>query len=97
MQATETYILMLREFKLERAPEYGIKRLGLFGSVARGEQSENSDIDIVYESDTMTLWDDVALWQELEVFFGKRVDVVSLHEFMDPYFKQLIEKDVIYV
>ncbi len=97
MQATETYILMLRKFKQERAPEYGIKRLGLFGSVARGEQSENSDVDIVYESDTMNLWDDIALWQELEACFGKRVDVVSLHEFMDPYFKQVIEKDVIYV
>ncbi|MDR0836284.1 MAG: nucleotidyltransferase family protein [Tannerella sp.] len=97
METTTKYISLLRKFKHEHASEYGIKRLGIFGSVARGEQTENSDLDIVYESETMNLWDDVGLWQELEMYFGKSVDVVGLHKYMNPLLKQNIEKEAIYV
>lgn len=39
----------LADFKHEFAQKYGIKKLGIFGSVARKENTEDSDIDIVVE------------------------------------------------
>ncbi len=39
----------LADFKSKFAQEYGITKLGIFGSVARKENTENSDIDIVVE------------------------------------------------
>jgi predicted nucleotidyltransferase len=97
MESTNEYIQMLRMFMHERGAEYEISRIGFFGSIARGEQTKDSDIDIVYESITMNLWDDIALWQDLEAFFGRHVDVVSMHQSMNPLFKQRIEKEAIYV
>jgi predicted nucleotidyltransferase len=97
MAAPNKHIHLLQEFMHIRGAEYGIIRMGIFGSVARGEEKKDSDIDIVYESETMNLWDDVALWQELEKLFGKPVDVVGLHKYMNPVFRQQIEKEVIYV
>ncbi|SMP05804.1 hypothetical protein SAMN06265339_0323 [Desulfurobacterium pacificum] len=40
---------ILREHKQELKEKYGVKSLSIFGSYARGEQRENSDIDIVVE------------------------------------------------
>jgi predicted nucleotidyltransferase len=97
MEATVEYIQLLRNFMKDKGMEYGISRIGIFGSIARGEQTKGSDIDIVYESETMNLWDDVALWQDLEKFFEIPVDVVSMHKYMNPFLKQQIEKEAIYV
>ncbi len=46
MKSTEEVIEILREFKRTSAEKYGIEELALFGSVARGEQTEESDIDV---------------------------------------------------
>jgi predicted nucleotidyltransferase len=46
MKTTNDYIQLLRDYKREHAAEYGIERLGIFGSVARGEQTDDSDVDI---------------------------------------------------
>ena len=46
MQCQNEYLHKLRQFKEEYSSEYGIERIGILGSVARGEQTENSDIDI---------------------------------------------------
>ena len=96
MKTTNAYLNTLRKFKRSRATNYGIKRIGLFGSVARGEQTENSDIDIFYESNTMSLLDAVGLWQELEGLFKKSVDVVSIHDRLNPCLKTQIEREGIY-
>jgi predicted nucleotidyltransferase len=92
MKAVDEYIRLLTEFKRKRGEEYGIRRMGIFGSVARGEQTESSDIDVFYESNTMSLLDAVGFWQELEELFGRPVDAVSVHERLNPLFKQCIEK-----
>jgi predicted nucleotidyltransferase len=94
---TNQYIRLLHHFMREHGAKYGITRMGIFGSVARGEQTTDSDIDIVYESEKMNLWEDIGLWQDLEQYFGKPVDVVSIHPNMNPLFRQRIEQEVIYV
>lgn len=46
MQTTEEILTKLKDYKADKSEMYGIETLGLFGSVARGEQHENSDIDV---------------------------------------------------
>jgi predicted nucleotidyltransferase len=97
MKTTPEYILLLREFKRDHAVEYGIERMGIFGSVARGEQTENSDVDVYYEGQAMGLKSFVGLPMALTAFLGVPVDVVHNHENLNPRFKQRIEKELIYV
>jgi len=55
---------------------YHVKKAGIFGSVARGEETEESDIDILVEiDDRMSLLDFVGLKLELEDALGKKVDL----------------------
>ena len=42
MQTKDDYLHQLRQFMQQYSLEYGIERIGIFGSVARGEQTENS-------------------------------------------------------
>ena len=46
MKTKDEIIAALRIFKEEFGEKYGIEKIGLFGSVARGEHKENSDIDV---------------------------------------------------
>ena len=46
MKTLNEIISILKEYKKTMSSQYGIKRLGVFGSVARGEQTESSDLDI---------------------------------------------------
>ena len=46
MISTEEVVQKLREFKKKYGQHYGIAQFALFGSVARGEQRENSDVDV---------------------------------------------------
>lgn len=53
-------------------------KIGIFGSAARGEDTPNSDIDILYDFDTKySLFDLGGLLVELEEALGKKVDLVS--------------------
>ena len=47
MKTTQEIIAILRHFKMTEGDRYGISRLGIFGSVARGEQTSDSSVDIV--------------------------------------------------
>ncbi|GHT41628.1 nucleotidyltransferase [Bacteroidia bacterium] len=95
---TQAEILdLLHRFKSKHAPEYGIKRMGVFGSVARNTYRPDSDIDILYESDTITLFRMGGLLNDLENLLGTRVDLVQRHKYLHPNFVQRIEKDIIYV
>ena len=74
MKTKDEIIAILRNFKEEFGERYGIEKLGLFGSVARGEQKEDSDIDIYYESSHMSLFTLCRLKSELEKLLGCSVD-----------------------
>ncbi|GHV11857.1 nucleotidyltransferase [Bacteroidia bacterium] len=97
MKTTGEYLNLLRQFKQDHANEYGIVRIGIFGSVARGEQGHDSDVDIFYEGDSMGLKSLVGLPTTLEKLFNAPVDVVRKHKNLRPKFIQTIEKEVIYV
>jgi predicted nucleotidyltransferase len=67
-----------REDILRIAAKYGARNVRVFGSVARGEADEQSDIDLVVEFEPeRSLLDHAALWLELQELLGCKVDVVS--------------------
>lgn len=56
--------------------EYKVKKAGIFGSIARGEERENSDVDILVEiDDDISLLDFVGLKLALEEILCKKVDL----------------------
>ena len=69
---------VLRELKNVIEEKYHAEVIGIFGSFARGEDGENSDIDLLVRfSDEATLLDLVGLSIFLEEKLGKKVDIVS--------------------
>jgi len=67
-----------REEILALAAKHGARTVRVFGSAARGEMTQDSDIDLLVEMEEgRSLLDHVALWQDLEDLLGCEVDVVS--------------------
>ena len=67
-----------REAILEIARRYGASDVRIFGSVARGDSDENSDLDLVVRLDRgRTLLDQGGLLMELREFLQMKVDVVT--------------------
>ena len=67
-----------RDEILRAAARHGARNVRVFGSVARGEADERSDIDLLVEMEPdRSLLDRAALWLELQDLLGRRVDVVS--------------------
>jgi predicted nucleotidyltransferase len=97
MKTTNEYIRLLRDYKRQHAAEYGIERMGVFGSVARGEQTDDSDVDVYVEAPQMSLFGLAGLYIALEEYLKSPVDITCKHDNMNPYFKQRIEKELIYV
>ena len=90
-------IQKLSDFKEAFAQKFGILKLGIFGSVARNENTENSDIDIVVEVQKPSLQLMYELREALKQLFGCEVDLVRFRDSLRPLFKSNIQKDVIYV
>ena len=89
MLTTVEYLSLLREYMRKNAAKYGISRMGIFGSVARGEQHEGSDGPSIF-----TL---VHIKEELEKLLKCPVDLVRLRNNMDELLRGCINKDGIYV
>ena len=67
-----------RETILQIAAQHGVRNVRVFGSAARGEADEESDLDLLVEMEPgRSLLDHAALWLELQEVLGRRVDVVS--------------------
>ena len=69
---------ILRVHKEELRERYGVKRIGIFGSYSRGEQKEDSDVDILVEFEKpIGLIDFIRLQEYLESLLGVKVDLVT--------------------
>jgi predicted nucleotidyltransferase len=67
-----------REAILEIASKYGAHDVRIFGSVARGDATEQSDLDLIVRFDEgRTLLDHGGLLMELREFMGMKVDVID--------------------
>ena len=89
-------IAVISKFKPGLMVKYAVSRIGIFGSVARGEASDESDIDIVVEMEP-DLFKRAALKSELEELLHRSVDVVRYSKRMNPSLKQRIDRDALYV
>ena len=87
----------LAAFKDANASRFKISKMGLFGSVARQENTEDSDIDIVIEMSEPDLSSLYELTRSLRALYGCEVDVVRMRDSLRPSFKANIQKDAIYV
>ena len=74
-----------------------IKNLGIFGSIARGDQSFESDIDIFIDLSPVKGFDLIGIKQDIEKLTGQHVDIVTIRENMNPFLKSKIEKEGIFV
>ncbi len=97
MKSIGEYLQLLTAYMQTHASIYHIKRMGIFGSVARGKQTENSDIDICYEGEALNLFTLAHIKYELETLLECPVDLVRIRERMDEVLKQTIQKEAIYV
>ena len=97
MKSPSEYINLLRDYMAKNASKYGITRMGIFGSVARGEQTEGSDVDVYLETSKPSMFALVHIKEDLQALFGCNVDIVRLRERMDTLLKSRIEKEGIYV
>lgn len=76
--------------------KYPIKSLAIFGSYARNEQSEHSDLDLIVEFNDAIGSQFIKLGDELEDYLGFKVDLVSRRGIKERYY-QSIKSDLIYV
>lgn len=75
----------------------GVSRIGLFGSYARGEETDNSDIDLIvqFESCKKNFHNYMEACNLLESIFEHKVDIVTL-ESLSKYLRPIIEKETVY-
>jgi len=94
---TKQHILdYLSIHKPEFQKKYGVEEIGLFGSYARDEAKDDSDVDIFVNMQAK--FDNVmGLKYDLETSLQKKVDLMTKHKYMKPFLLQMITKDVIYV
>jgi predicted nucleotidyltransferase len=91
---------VLSELKLLKPDferNYGLTRIGLFGSVARNEIRDDSDIDVVIEMREPDLFYMVHIKEILENDFKRSVDVIHYRDNMNEYLKKRIQSEALYV
>ena len=76
--------------------QFEVSSLRLFGSLARNQQRESSDVDVCVEMPP-DIFQLIGLKQYLEELLGCDVDVIRVHSNMDAFLKNQIEKDGIYI
>lgn len=74
---TKREILTLLHRNQNALDKYTVKKIGLFGSYAKGGQRERSDIDFVVEFKEPSFDNFMGLINHLEKLFGKKVDVLT--------------------
>ena len=93
----EEIIQVLEDNKQRLAVKYGITKLGLFGSFARGEATDDSDVDLCFDTARAEPFIATHLKEEFEKVLHRSVDIVQPHRFMRALFLKRLEQEVIYV
>jgi uncharacterized protein len=78
--------------------KYPVASIALFGSFARGDQTPESDIDILIDLNKPMGWDLVDVLESFEAIFPERkIDMITWGGLKNSRYKPYIEKDLIYV
>lgn len=97
MPKAERILSMLKVYYIYNKERLGIETIGLFGSFVRGEDTPDSDIDIVISLKQPSLFLYADITEQLQNVFGRKIDLVSAKAYMSDSFKNELEKDAIYV
>ena len=91
-------IMLLQTHKDEMAQRFGVISVGLFGSYARGEAREDSDIDIAVElrPEMKSLGNFFGIRRYLEEQLGKPVDL-GIESTLKPLVREIVAKEIIHV
>jgi len=98
MNSSKEIIQFLKNNKTYLRDRYHCSEIGLFGSFARNEQTNKSDIDIlvVFEPGTPNLYTiELELKEFLKTSFNREVDICP-KKWIKPIFKSLVLKEAIY-
>lgn len=91
-------LALLRQHASVIAERYGVRRIGLFGSFARGGAGPGSDVDVLVEfTDPFVTFDrymDLKFF--LEDLFGRRVDLV-IRRTLKPRIRNAVEEETVFV
>lgn len=90
--------VILQEHKNYLVEKFGVMEIAIFGSYARGEQREDSDVDLIvdFKEGWKTFDNYMNLKFYLEELFGKKVDLV-IKSVINPRIKPFIIEEAIYV
>ena len=97
MLTREDILTFLRDNKERFAEQYGVTKLGLFGSFARNEATEESDVDVCVEVAEPTYIQMFYLREEIMEQTSRPVDLIHVRRGMDTLLKKRIERDAVYV
>ena len=95
MLTKQKILSSLKSYQTQYAKEYGIEEIGIFGSYARGNASEESDVDVFIRLKHSNLFLLSRIRIELEELLGKHTDLVQLRTKMNKYLKSHIEHEAI--
>ena len=91
----DAILAILRDFKQNFAEKYGKLEIGIFGSIARNEAREDSDVDVCIKTKTPDPFTLVHIKDEIESRVRKHVDIVRIREKTNPFLKYRVEKEVL--
>ncbi|WP_421909190.1 nucleotidyltransferase family protein [Methanolacinia petrolearia] len=88
---------LLKEHEDEITRSFGVRRIGIFGSFARGEESPESDVDIFveFQAGKKTLDNYMGLKNFLESLFERKIDLAT-YEGLNPHIRESVVNGVIY-
>jgi len=101
MREIDRIMRILKEHKEELKRDFSVKKIGIFGSYTKGEQTPESDIDIYVEFDMKSLTFDkyLELIDYLEKLLGRKIDLITkygVETIRIPYIKEEIKRSLIY-
>lgn len=92
MRTRKEYMDIIKAHAGELQSRFGITSMRLFGSVARNEHHEGSDVDI-FVTMPPKMMNYIAAAQYLEELLGSEVDLIRDHSHIRPFFRKQIERD----
>ncbi|MBL7073758.1 nucleotidyltransferase family protein [candidate division KSB1 bacterium] len=95
MKTREEIEKTLKRFKPILGEKFKVKEIGIFGSYVQGEESEESDVDILVEFYEPIGWEFIDIKEFLEEILGKDVDLVTVGA-LKPRLRDKILKEIVY-
>jgi len=98
MKTLEAVKKILAEHKDDLRARFGVRRIAVFGSYARGDQTPVSDVDVVVDLERPMGWEIVDLHDELERVLGIEVDLVTTGALKrKPLLWRRVQENIVYV